>query len=100
MIGKCRYALQALFVLALAPQWGFGQANTESLLRETHHFRQVFDLQGCKALTDPGELFDNPTETVLVILGDTTILQGLRIGDYVDRGGSLLLATDRGLVHD
>ncbi len=100
MIGTRRYVLQALLVLALAPRWSLGQADMMGLMRETHRFRQIFDLQGSKPLTNERQLLDDPTGTVLVILGDTKILRKLSIRDYIVRGGSLLVATDRSLVDD
>jgi hypothetical protein len=99
MIGSRLFAVLLLTALTLFPGRALAQADSSSLARDTHLFRRLFHQQGCKPLTDPDELSKDPRETVLVILGDPTILPtlGIDLGEYVRLGGSLLFATDRQL---
>ena len=100
MIGRRLLEVLVLAALTSVPGKGFAQADASSLARETHIFRRLFSKQGCKPLTNPDELSKDPSGTVLVILGDPTVLPTLRVdlGDYVRSGGSLLFATDRRMV--
>src|SRR5947199_7973190 len=98
MINKCLLASIAFLMLALLPDWGFAQGDMATLARDTHILRRLFHNQGCAPIVDFRALENNPRETVLVILGDLTILRNIEIAEWVRQGGSLLLATDRGLI--
>lgn len=100
MINKCLLAFIAFLMLVLLPDWGFAQGDMTTLARDTHIFRRLFHNRGCTPTVDFRELENNPRETVLVILGDMTILRSIEITEWVRQGGSLLLATDRGLIQD
>jgi hypothetical protein len=98
MIGTSPNRLLALAALFLLPGWGLAQVDAAALARDTHIFRRLFDDLGCKPIASQPELeAEDPRETVVVILGDTTILPGIGINSYVARGGSLLIASDRPL---
>jgi hypothetical protein len=66
----------------------------------THAFRRtLYDVLGGEvtALTRPGELAQDPGHTLLIVLGETQVLEQLPGGlqDFVERGGAALVATDR-----
>ena len=99
MTGRRFLAVFVVAALTSFPARLAAQDDLSSLARETHWFRRLFHERGCKPITNPAELSERPRETVLVILGDPTILPtlGIDLGEYVRRGGSLLFATDRRL---
>jgi hypothetical protein len=95
MTGKGPLCFLAFLALALLPGRSSAQVDAAALARDTHIFRRLFHDQGCRPIASELELIQYPRETVLVILGDISILQRFPIAKYVARGGSLLIATDR-----
>ena len=55
----------------------------------------MFNDLGCKPITSIYKLFEDPRETVLVVLGDRAILRNFALRNYVAEGGSVLIASDR-----
>jgi hypothetical protein len=96
------FSLLAMVAFLLLPEIGFAQVDSAKLARDTHIFRRMFHMEGCKPTALLADIEDHPRETVLVVLGDVSILRSISgtVVDWVRRGGSLLLATDRGNVQD
>ena len=69
----------------------------EDLARGSHWFRYLFTSAGCKPVSGWSELVGNPRESVLVVLGQTAVLDHIPEGlvSYLEEGGSVLVATDR-----
>src|SRR5262249_13121960 len=68
--------------------------------RGTHAFRRtLYDTLGGEvtALTKPEELQQDPSHTLLIVLGETDVLEKLPGGlkRFVERGGAALVATAR-----
>ncbi len=100
MMEKRLLLLGVVLACALTPARAWAQADWEALARDTHRFRQMFDNLGCLPITTEEELIGKESETVLVILGEVPEFKQMSFGEYVDGGGSLLIATDRSLVRN
>jgi hypothetical protein len=66
---------------------------------QSHVFRRIlFDLK-LQPLKDYDELYKHAADTILIVLGDTKPLRHLlavrSLSQFVDRGGAVLIATDR-----
>jgi hypothetical protein len=63
----------------------------------THAFRRILHDLKKEPLRDAGALRDDPTHTLLIVLGDTDVLAQVPDGleAYLSRGGAALVATDR-----
>jgi hypothetical protein len=66
----------------------------------THLFRRVLHDLGLEPLENLEQLTDAPENKLLIILGETDVLDRLPepLEEFVNRGGALLLATDRETV--
>jgi hypothetical protein len=66
----------------------------------THAFRRVvYEVlqEKPEVLTETAQLDEDPARTLFIVLGDPTPLAGLRLGQFVERGGAVLVATDRSI---
>src|SRR5262249_49681956 len=65
----------------------------------THVLRRILFDQGCRPLSGPTQLFHEPKDSVLVVIGNPGgALDGLPAGwliDFVERGGAVLFASDQ-----
>lgn len=92
-------------LLALAPAALRGQEEEAAVKPSqgtgTHVFRRVLHEMGFTPLHSFQPLSQSPEESILVVLGDLDWLRGMPTGwltAFVQRGGAVLLATDRGLT--
>lgn len=64
----------------------------------SEYFRFALFLHGLEPLSDPDAAAERPSETVIVITGDMSRLDGrlhgFQLTDFVNAGGSVLVATD------
>jgi hypothetical protein len=71
-----------------------------AFLQGTHSFRRILFDSGFKTALDSFEQLDNddPGRTLLIVLGDTSVLNKVPGGlaKFVARGGGLLVASDQG----
>jgi hypothetical protein len=85
---------------AREPQVAEPAAPRASAGQGTQYFRFVLKQVRAKPLDDPNKLLDNPKNTLLIVLGQTDVLDrwldrhALR-DEFLLKGGSLLIATDR-----
>lgn len=72
-------------------------ARAEAILKGTHFLRRMLYDNDIKPIEDFDGLADDPSRTILIVLGDTAPLArvpgGLR--RFVQRGGALVVASDR-----
>jgi hypothetical protein len=97
--GLTRPAACLLAVAALLGPAAGARAQTPGVPfgQGTHAFRRIlFDLK-MEPLSRPGELGWNPRHTLLIVLGETDVLDRVPGGlpDFLEQGGAALIATDR-----
>jgi hypothetical protein len=101
-------ALLALAAVVLIPGSSAAQETRREFLQGTHAFRFYMHERelrplGLKAQHELEELTSDPPKTILIVFGDTKVLDDLDprfIGEFVKRGGALFVATDRGVPMD
>jgi hypothetical protein len=98
---RCWLVLLAAALLAPAAAAQEGNRLRDQAAREgTHVFRRILHEEGLGPLENFAELLGDPADSLLVLFGDLRRLEqpGRRwLIDFVARGGSVLLATDRGI---
>jgi hypothetical protein len=74
----------------------------KAVLEGTHVFRRILYDHRLEPLNDFDSLADDPSRTLLVVLGNLDAIANVPGGlkDFVDRGGAVLLASDRSLRSD
>lgn len=78
----------------------------QALLDGTHVLRRILFDHGVRPLEDVAALRDDPSRTILIVLGDLDLLAQTRDGvrggleTFVRRGGAVLLAGDRAVTDD
>jgi hypothetical protein len=88
----------ALGLTALAAQpAAHAQDATRAFAEGSHVFRRILFDADCTPLKDFKDVADDPTHTILIVLGETRCLARLPLGvdQFVQRGGALLLASDQ-----
>jgi len=98
--GSVRLGLCALSVLALAALTPPVQAKPVSLrfAQGTHLFRRILHDLNLVPLRDFKQLKNEPADKLLIVLGETRDLERrlkLKLGEFVEQGGAVLVATDR-----
>jgi hypothetical protein len=102
----CRLPILALALLAFGGEAALPRACAQNepipFRQGTHAFRRIlYDLVGGKVtpLSRPEQLAKDPAHTLLIVLGETEILERIpdRLYQFILRGGAALVATDRHL---
>jgi hypothetical protein len=99
--------LAACLALVPAPPAGAQEGRPKVIRFGTHVFRLLLHKKaGLKPLTAVSEVADNPKDTLLIVFGDLNVLElldeamqapeGAGLQKFLDRGGAVLIATDRG----
>jgi hypothetical protein len=81
--------------MALPAAWA--QADNPPLAEGTHLLRRILWDQGIQPLSSFQELADQPETKLLIVLGETSVLDQVPNGllEFVHQGGAVLIATDR-----
>jgi hypothetical protein len=84
----------SLLALALA-----GPARAEQVspafAQGTHFFRRILHTLELHPLENFAQLANDPSKTLLIVLGEATHLDPDQIASFITQGGAMLLATDR-----
>jgi hypothetical protein len=89
-------ALLTLAAIVLTPSPCAAQESRREFLQGTHAFRYLLQKRGCTPLRDFNDLAKEPTKNILIVFGDTSVLEDNRkaIKGLVSNGVALLVATD------
>jgi hypothetical protein len=87
-------ALAVLFLSAL-PGRAQGQQVSQSFAQGTHLFRRILHDLDLRPLQTYGQLVNDESKKLLIVLGEPGYLHPRQIADFVKQGGAVLLATDR-----
>jgi hypothetical protein len=89
--------LLAVAAFAALPLHAEAQVDVVPFGQGTHAFRRILHDLDMQPLSKGKDLYKDPSRTLLVVLGDTSVLaripEGLR--NYLNEGGAALVATDR-----
>jgi hypothetical protein len=90
------FGVLSIFLLSDVPGSAQAPQVSRSFAQGTHLFRRLlYDLH-LQPLRSIPELFEEPADKLLIILGETDyLLPRINLKDFVERGGAVLLATDR-----
>lgn len=58
-------------------------------------FQMLLEQNGLEPVTDPARVFRDPESSVIVLLGNVNVFQPHDLNDFCERGGAVLVATDR-----
>jgi hypothetical protein len=86
-------ALAVLAVLTALP--GANAQESSALAQGSHLFRHILHKQDLKPATDLDLLKSDPEHTILIVLGQTEVLNEIDLPAFIRRGGAALIATDR-----
>jgi hypothetical protein len=98
--------LALLAALSLGPPAGAQETSAADALGrfafQTHVFRRLLFDQGLRPLSSFGELGQDPANSVLIVLGNTSCLSRdnlpQRLTAFIEQGGAALIATDRATI--
>ena len=68
--------------------------------RGTDIFRRLLYEAGVSPLKNVRDVENEPEKKVLIVLGETDVLDPISLRDFVRRGGAALIATDRGTTRE
>jgi hypothetical protein len=85
------FALPEAAAQQISPQW----------LEGMHAFRRILYERQFTPVTSIDQLMSDPAHGVLIVLGDTEVLDSVPdgISRFVEQGGALLVASDRQITH-
>jgi hypothetical protein len=62
----------------------------------SHAFRIILHGSGLKPLKEIADLDEDAAKKLLIVFGDPGVLEGIDLKGFLDQGGAVLVATDRG----
>src|SRR5436305_7282388 len=94
--GYRRHWLASLVIFFVLPSLASAQSARIPFEQGDHAFRLVLNLFKFEPLSDIDQLDKHADHSILIVFGDTQILDNTdKLKNFLDQGGAVLVATDR-----